>query len=146
MQQMYSRPTSVHEAGHAVVAWSFGVPVGALWVDSDDASGGAEIGSAAHLTLADQIAIWLAGAVAQDVFKCLGHELSGFTDYVAIMELLEEHGVSEQAEGRALRAQGWDIAAERLKGKSNQSDRLGRFEEPFLPLLEVRAKIVHIRV
>jgi hypothetical protein len=31
------------------------------------------------------------------------------------MELLEEHGVSEQAEGRALRAQGWDIAAERLK-------------------------------
>ena len=98
-----------------MVAWSLGVPVGALWVNADDASGGAEIGSTAHLKLTEQIAVCWGGAVAQKVLKCPGHELAAFQDQVAIMELLEEHGVSEQEEGPALRAQGWDVAAATLE-------------------------------
>jgi len=50
--------------------------VGALWVNADDAGGGAEIGPTAHLKLTDQIAVWWGGAVAQDVFECPGHELA----------------------------------------------------------------------
>ncbi|WP_198026719.1 hypothetical protein [Bradyrhizobium sp. ARR65] len=40
-----------------------------------------------------------------------GHEFAAFQDRVAIIELLEEHGVSKQEEGPALRAQGWAVAA-----------------------------------
>ncbi|WP_157450555.1 hypothetical protein [Bradyrhizobium sp. ARR65] len=68
----YPRSTSVHEAGHAVVTWSLGVPVGALWVNADDASGGAKIGSTTHLKVTEQIAVCWGGAVAQKVFNCPG--------------------------------------------------------------------------
>ncbi|MGJ4888842.1 hypothetical protein ACQR1Y_11640 [Bradyrhizobium sp. HKCCYLRH3099] len=139
----YSRSTSFHEAGHAAVAWSLGVPVVALWVNADDAGGGAEIGKTAHLRLTEQIAIWSGGAVAQKVFDCSGHELAAFQDNVAIMELLEEHGISEENEGPALRAQGWDIASARPEANRTKvtrvADRLiehGRMEAPdFLSLM-----------
>jgi hypothetical protein len=88
--------------------------VGTLSINANDASGEAEIGSAVHLKLTEQIAIWLAGAVAQEVFNCPGHELAAFEDQEAIMELLEKHAVSEQEEGPALRAEAWEIAATRL--------------------------------
>lgn len=120
----YSRSTSVHEAGHAVVAWSFRVPVGALWVNADDDGGESKIGPTTHLELTEPIAICLAGAVAQEVFNCPGHELAAFHDDIRITELREEHGVSEQAEDRALRVQGWNIAAVTLEAHRTKVNRL----------------------
>ncbi|OSJ34849.1 hypothetical protein BSZ19_10590 [Bradyrhizobium japonicum] len=110
----YSRSTAVHEAGHAVQAWALGVSVGALWVGTDGAGGGTKIGPNTHLTLLEQVAIWLSGAVAQEVFNCPGHDLSSFRDNVGVMELLEDHGVSEETEGPALRARASDLAAKTL--------------------------------
>jgi hypothetical protein len=80
IEARYSRSTSFHEAGHAVVAWSFGVPVGALFVKADDAGGGAETGPTTHLKLPEQIAFYWAGAAAQTVFNCPGHELAALQD------------------------------------------------------------------
>jgi hypothetical protein len=72
------------------------------------------------LKLPEQIAICWGGAVAQGTFKCPGHELAAFQDQVAIAELLEEHGVSEQEEGPVLRAQGWGVAAAILKANQTK--------------------------
>jgi hypothetical protein len=43
------RSTAIHEAGHVVVAWTLGLPVGsmAIGVDGDDTAGEAEIDAAA---------------------------------------------------------------------------------------------------
>ena len=120
MADRYPRSTAVHEAGHAVVAWSFGLPVGAIWVTADDASGGTEISSPAHLTITEQIAVWWGGTVAQDVFECPGHEFAAFKDHEAIMELLEAHGISEEEHGPALRAEGLSIATTRLEANKTQ--------------------------
>jgi hypothetical protein len=113
-------------------------------INADDASGGAEIGSATHLELTEQVAIWLAGVVAQEVFNAPGHELGSFKDNVAIMELLEEHGISEQAEGPALRARAGEIAAAKLEANRtkvndvvNQLVQRGRLEaSEFRELIE----------
>jgi hypothetical protein len=60
------------------------------------------------------------------------------------MELLEEHGVSEQEEGPALRAQAWDVAAAILKANRTKLTALvdqlvkrGRLEaSDFLSLMD----------
>lgn len=113
-EDKYPRGTAVHEAGHAVVAWSLDLPVGAIWVSADDASGGAQIGRADHLKLEEQIAVRCAGGIAEEVFECSNHEFATFNDNVAIMALLDEHGVTEENGGAAIRAQGYDIAAAKL--------------------------------
>jgi len=114
-REKYPRPTAIHEAGHAVVAWSFNLPVGAIWVSAEDASGGTRIGPAGHLKLEEQIAVRCAGGIAEEVFECPGHELATFQDNVAIMKLLGEHGFTEENGGPALRARGYDIAATALE-------------------------------
>ncbi|MCK1567487.1 hypothetical protein IVB08_26610 [Bradyrhizobium sp. 173] len=111
----YPRPTAIHEAGHAVVGWSFDLAVGAIWVSAEDASGGTQIGPADHLKLSDQIAVWCAGGIAEEVFECPGHELATFQDNVEIMNLLAKHGFTEESGAPALRAQGYDIAAATLE-------------------------------
>jgi hypothetical protein len=44
----YPRGTAYHEAGHAIVAWSFDVEVGTIHVMADDASGGLRPRQEAH--------------------------------------------------------------------------------------------------
>ena len=71
----------------------------------------AEIGATTHLKLIQQIAI-VGGRGCTE--GCVGHELEAFQDHADIMELLEEHNISEQEDGPALRAQAWDLATETL--------------------------------
>jgi len=61
--------TALHEAGHAVVAWSFGVTVGCIHLDSEKQGGHAEIAPATHLEPFEQIAIALAGFESEQIFK-----------------------------------------------------------------------------
>ena len=124
MADGYPRSTAFHEAGHAVVAWSFGLTVDAIWVNADDASGGTNISPPHHLTVPEQIAVWWGGTVAQDVFECPGHELAAFKDHEAIMELLEAHEISEDEHGPALRAEGHSIATARLEANKTQVIKL----------------------
>jgi hypothetical protein len=112
----YPRPTAFHEAGHAVVAWSFGLTVDAVWVNADDASGGANIISPVdHLTLAEQIAVWWSGTAAENVFECPSHKYVASRDRAKVMKLLEAHGISEEEHGPALRAEAYSIATARLE-------------------------------
>jgi hypothetical protein len=105
--EQYPRGTAYHEAGHAVVAWSFCLQVGTIIVVADGASGGAQIGPADHLSLVEQIAVCAAGYTAEDVF---GHHhanrLAAACDHTRIRKVLEDHGISEGEEAVALRSKG----------------------------------------
>lgn len=106
-KQQFSRPAAVHQAGHAIVAWSLGLPLGAMCID---AGGETQIDSADHLTLTEQIAIRCAGGMAQAMFECPGNEAATFQDNFKIMKLLELHGYTEASGALAVRCRGYKIA------------------------------------
>jgi hypothetical protein len=56
-----------HEAGHAVVAWSFDLMVGGVYLDVANNSGHANIADAQDAT--HQVAVRYAGFEAEDMFK-----------------------------------------------------------------------------
>jgi ATP-dependent Zn protease len=122
--ERYSRGTAYHEAGHAVVAWSLGLPVGTIRVTVDDAGGGAEIGAADHLPLIEQVAVCSAGSAAEEVFECSAHELASFNDHVKVLNLIEANGVSEQEHGSALRDEGYNCARAYLESHRSQVIKL----------------------
>jgi hypothetical protein len=109
-EQKFSRSAAVHEAGHAIVAWSFGLPLGAMWIDAGDSGGETQIGCSDRLTLAEQIAVRCAGGIAQAIFECPGNEVATFKDNFEVMKLSEVHGYTEQSGALAVRCQGCKIA------------------------------------
>jgi ATP-dependent Zn protease len=115
MAEQSPRGTAYHEAGHVVVAWSLGLPVGAVTVSADDASGGTQIGLADHLPVVEQLAIYSAGIAAIDLFQQSTHELSAFKDRVGIMRVIKKHGISEKEQGPALREAAYKFARARLE-------------------------------
>jgi ATP-dependent Zn protease len=88
---------AMHEAGHAVVGWALGLPVGEIEIGmgGDDAAGRSEIGDASHLPLIDQIAVCIGGLEAQHLFDRLIHDMAGLSDFGKIIELIED-GISEE--------------------------------------------------
>ena len=80
------RRAAFHEAGHAVVARYFGLPVGDHLEIADDGSGKTKIGSADHLPLSDQITVRIAGVAAQDLFG-LSKPRAGYPDHGKIIGL-----------------------------------------------------------
>jgi hypothetical protein len=69
--------TALHEAGHAVVAWSFGVTVGCIHLDLENKSGHTMVASTAHLQPFEQIAQCLAGFEAEQAFQTSGQPKQG---------------------------------------------------------------------
>jgi ATP-dependent Zn protease len=66
----YLRAMSYHEAGHAVVAWSFGLEVGNIYIREIGAgNAGAQIGGTDRLPLTDQLAALAAGKEAEREFE-----------------------------------------------------------------------------
>jgi ATP-dependent Zn protease len=110
MSEADRRGAAFHEAGHAVVAWALGLPVGEIEIgmDGDDAAGRCQIGDSTHLPIVDQLAICLAGIEAQHLFDCPTHELAGAGDFGKVIEMIED-GISE-AESRRLRDAGYQRA------------------------------------
>src|SRR5256885_2180453 len=83
-----------HEAGHAVVAWALGLPVGRIAINDDGPPAGTtEIGSTEHLPATDRLAVCLAGVEAQHLFACPTHEHAGFSDYAKVLDIIGEAGV-----------------------------------------------------
>jgi ATP-dependent Zn protease len=80
------RRAAFHEAGHAVVARYFGLPVGDHLEIADDGRGRTKIGSAGHLPRIDQITVRLAGVAAQDLFG-LSKPRAGYPDHGKIIGL-----------------------------------------------------------
>ena len=123
--ERYPRGTAYHEAGHAIVAWSFGLQVGTIHVMADDGSGGAQIGPTNHLTLVEQIAVCAAGYTAENVF---GHphtnRLAAACDHTRIRKLLEDGGIAEGPEAQTLRLKGANLADEILRAHEAKVIRL----------------------
>ena len=124
MSEQERRGAAFHEAGHAVVAWALGLPIGeiVIGIDGDDAAGRAEVGTSDHLPIVDQIAICLAGREAQELFGTHSHDLANAGDYGKIVELIE-NGITEQ-ESKALRDAGAARARYLLVSHKEQVSRL----------------------
>lgn len=114
------RGAAFHEAGHVVVARFFGLTVGKIEI-GEDGSGNADISSAEHLPLIDQIALCVAGLEAQALFNCPTHERAAFTDYVKLSELVE--GLTE-AESFEIRNSAFLRALEILKSRAPEVEQL----------------------
>jgi len=115
MIKRYSRATAYHEAGHAVVAWSLGLPVGAVSISDVDARGKSEIGWAGHLSLVEQVAVCSGGIVADAIFGHQTDKHAGAYDRMKIMQLIKDNGISEDERGPSLRAEGENCARTHLE-------------------------------
>jgi hypothetical protein len=144
----YPRGTAYHEAGHAVVAWSFGLQIGTISIQADDASGSTQIAPADHLGLVEQIAVCAAGYTAEKMFDYHTHYYATVGDYDRIRKLLEDHGISKGEEAAALRSKGADCARDRLLANQAAVSRLAERlvqsgsvgEAEFLRLMEENGK------
>ena len=89
------RGPAFHEAGHVIVARELGLPVGeiAIGINGDKAKGRTDIGPAHHLPIIDQIALCVAGVVAQSLFDGPNHNFAGAGDYARVVQLV--HGMTD---------------------------------------------------
>ena len=115
MTERYLRATAFHEAGHVVVAWSLGLPVGTVSVRNDDASGATEIGPADHLSLVEKVAVCSGGIAADAIFGYQINEHAAAYDRAKIMQLIKDNGISEKEQGPSLRAEGLNCARAHLE-------------------------------
>src|SRR5262249_18742283 len=99
MIKRYSRATAYHEAGHAVVAWSLGLPIGAVSISDVDANGKSEIGWTGHLSLVEQVAVCSGGIAADAIFGHQTDKHAGAYDRMKIMQLIKDNGISEDERG-----------------------------------------------
>jgi hypothetical protein len=113
-----------HEAGHVVVAWALGLPVGEITIgmNGDDAAGLSEIGESDHLPIIDRIAICQAGLEAQELFDSHTHDLAGMSDYAKIIELVGDE--TSENESKRLRDAGSARARDLLIKPKEQVSRL----------------------
>src|SRR5262245_4652411 len=114
------RDAAYHEAGHVIVARFFGLTVRGVEIE-EDGSGRADISSAEHLPLADQIAVCVAGIEAQELFNCPMHDHAALGDYRKVRGLLA--GLTE-AENYEYRQAGYLRALEILKGRLPEIEQL----------------------
>jgi hypothetical protein len=119
--------TALH-AGHAVVAWSFGVTVGCIHLDSEKQGGHAKIAPATHLEPFEQIAIALAGFESEQLFKFPGNKAGAFDDlHDKVPSILREIGTSEdEPRGRLIRDQGRACAEDLLRQCASKVRQLTR--------------------
>ena len=117
------RDAAFHEAGHVIVAREFGLPVGeiAIGIDGDHAKGRTDIGSAHHLPVIDQVALCVAGVVAQSVFNWPTPTFAGVGDYARVIELVD--GMTD-AKSLKLRHAAYARAREILERRATEVGRL----------------------
>ena len=109
--------TALHEAGYAVMAWSFQVVVGCIHLDLKNKSGHTQVASMDHLQAFEQIAECVGGLEAEEMFKPPGSKRRATWDlHHNLPPILRAHGTSEhEPAGQALRSQGDICARERLR-------------------------------
>ena len=90
-----------HEAGHAVVAWSFGVPVIAVYVTFSVArgwqSGTKYFWRSRALHYMDQATSLAAGRAGEELFDCPAHYAAWLADLEEISALLNAKRIHEDA-------------------------------------------------
>jgi hypothetical protein len=117
------RGAAVHEAGHAVVAWTLGLKVPQLRI-GEDGKGASCIECSAHLPILDQIAVAAAGMEAVELLRAPTWELAGLTDAAKIDDLLDNY--PDQREHLTSRGHEWarEILASRLTALASIADAL----------------------
>jgi hypothetical protein len=98
MTEKTQRGLCCHEAGHAVVAWSFGVRVVAVYVTFSVARGwhgGTDYIDGSALHYIDQVTNLAAGRAGEEVFDCPAHYGAWLADLGEISALLNDKGISE---------------------------------------------------
>ncbi len=104
-----------HEAGHAVVAWSFDLTVEGIYLDLVNQSGHTEISAdEGHLQPFEQIAKWYAGCEAEETLRPPVNWDRGRDDRFRIGQILDKHTPGETRERQELREQGRACAVARL--------------------------------
>ncbi len=119
------RGAAFHEAGHVIVASELGLPVGeiAIGIDGDHTKGRTDIGSAHHLPVIDQIALCVAGVVAQSLFDWPTPSFAGVGDYAKVTELVD--GMTD-TKSLKLRHAAYARAREILERRSTEVERLAK--------------------
>jgi hypothetical protein len=117
-----------HEAGHAVVAWLFGLSLKRIYLDLKTEGGAAPADGPA--SLAKKIAIYYAGNVSEEIFKGPAVPRRAHADRYYVRRLLEENGTPEdEPEGQALIAKGCSWAEKLLR---RHEARVGRVAKRLL--------------
>ena len=96
--EKYPRGLCCHEAGHAVVAWSFGVAAVAVYVTFSEARGVARwhrLYRRSALHYMDQATNFAAGRAGEEVFDSPAHYGAWLADLGEIFVLLNENGIPE---------------------------------------------------
>lgn len=112
------RGAGYHEAGHAVAALALGLRVARVEIVHEDYSGAADVHVAdvARLPLVDQITIYSAGMIANQMFEAPNHELAASQDLRRIEELISD---MDEAEGEVLQDDGEQRACDLLKAHAD---------------------------
>jgi hypothetical protein len=113
--------TAYHEAGHAVLLWTFGVPpLGGLHLDHVKQGGRVDSDrtAAERLPPVHEIAFWLAGYEAQQTFRPPGRRRAAAVDLGEVQRVLRETK-------RGLRGQPSAGKAESSPGRGSASTRQG---------------------
>jgi len=76
-----------HEAGHAIVALWYGLPVVRLWINANGDGGTDYVGTDAHLPLHSRFVLRLAGGAAQQHFNMPANSNTMLDDYCGIITL-----------------------------------------------------------
>jgi hypothetical protein len=128
--------TAVHEAGHAIVAASYGLRVVRMWIDPGDRSGGARSSSPCHLEPVDQIAIHRAGRVAQNLTGCEPLPGASDCDMNQMFKVFMKYNVDDDARGPVRQEAGarahaiLDARRERLIEVATALAQAGELNEP----------------
>src|SRR5262249_49874801 len=99
MAEKTQRGLCCHEVGHAVVAWSFGVRVVAVYVSFSVARGwrgGTDYIDGSALHYMDQVTNFAAGRTGEEVFGSLAQYGAWLADLREISVLLSAHGITEE--------------------------------------------------
>ncbi len=143
------RSTAIHEAGHVVIAWALGLPVGTMEIgcNGDDTAGRSQIDDTARqLSTIDRVALCVAGVKAQRLFGCEATHLhAGMSDFGKIIEMLDD---LSESEADIIRSEGYARATELLECRQTLIEQIaerlaisGKLEQgEVLDLLKAKGK------